>query len=67
MSSFGLSTFTVFSYTVAVGRIKIIGPLSAPVQSSVKNIPARFREWLAAILCQSAILWSEAEHFEIGT
>ena len=34
------------------------------MQSSVKNIPARFREWLAEILHHSAFLGWPAEHFE---
>ena len=31
---------------------------------SVKNIPAKFREWLAETLCHSAILGWAVEHFE---
>ena len=34
------------------------------IQSSVKNIPAGFWEWLAEILRNSAILGWGAEHFE---
>ena len=38
--------------------------LDLPVQNSVKNIPASFREWLADILGRSEFLGCAVEHFE---